>query len=298
MTDSSALVIEAALNGATGKAANPNVPRSPAEVAADALAVLDAGAGIVHTHADATLLEGRHPAAPYTAAYREIRSARPEAVLYPTMGGGGPHTTAVERYAHVEELAGEGLIAMAPVDPGSVAFGIVGRGGPLPTEIVYQNTPADAHHMFGACTRLGLGASISIFEPGFLRVALAFQDAGLLPPGSKVQLYFGGPRLLFGLPPTRASLDAYTALLDGRGLPWFAGVIGGVLPPEVRDAVLERGGHLRVGLEDHGGDDQPTNVALVDDAVAAAGRAGRSVATPEEAAAILGLPAGRAAPSS
>ena len=55
---------------------------------------------------------------------------------------------------------------------------------------------------------------VSIFEPGFLRVALAYHAAGRLPP-AKIQLYFGGPALPFGLPPTASSLDAYLAMLEG-----------------------------------------------------------------------------------
>jgi 3-keto-5-aminohexanoate cleavage enzyme len=51
-----------------------------------------------------------------------------------------------------------------------------------------------------------LAPSISIFDPSFLRIALAFHDAGALPRGTLIKLYFGGKRLPFGLPPTRASL--------------------------------------------------------------------------------------------
>jgi uncharacterized protein (DUF849 family) len=45
-------VIEVALNGATTTATNPHVPRRPAEITADALACIDAGAAIVHNHND------------------------------------------------------------------------------------------------------------------------------------------------------------------------------------------------------------------------------------------------------
>jgi 3-keto-5-aminohexanoate cleavage enzyme len=41
-------VIEVAFNGATTKATNPHVPRTPAEITADALACIRAGATIVH----------------------------------------------------------------------------------------------------------------------------------------------------------------------------------------------------------------------------------------------------------
>ena len=45
--------------------------------------------------------------------------------------------------------------------------------------------------------------------------------------------------------------------------------------------------HLRIGLEDYAGPDQPTNVELVERAVALAAAVGRRVATPAETAAAL-----------
>ena len=52
---------------------------------------------------------------------------------------------------------------------------------------------------------------------------------------------------------------------------------------------LERGGHLRVGLEDYSGQDTPTNVELVERAAAVCADVGRPLATSAEAATILGL---------
>ena len=46
------VIIEAAINGVANKARNPHVPCEPAEIAADALACLGAGAAIVHNHID------------------------------------------------------------------------------------------------------------------------------------------------------------------------------------------------------------------------------------------------------
>jgi hypothetical protein len=52
------------------------------------------------------------------------------------------------------------------------------------------------------------------------------------------------------LPPTRAALDAYLEMLDGASLPWAVAVIGGdVIASGLARLALERGGHLRVGLE-------------------------------------------------
>ncbi len=283
------LIIEAAINGATPKAANPHVPRTVDEIAACASACIEAGAAIIHHHNDEWLLQGRHAAAPYRDAWKAIRARHPDALLYPTMGSGGPHTSIAERYAHVEELADEGALRLALIDPGSVSLGPVDADGvPAAIDLVYQNTFADVRYMVDACRRRGLAVHVSIFEPGFLRVALAYHAAGRLPP-AKIQLYFGGATLPFGLPPTIASLDAYLAMLEGSGLPWMVGVLGGDVAATLAEAAIARGGHVRVGLEDYAGDRTPTNEELVGDVVAMARRAGRPVATGADAAEVIGV---------
>jgi 3-keto-5-aminohexanoate cleavage enzyme len=284
------LIIEAAINGATMKAMQPHVPRSVPEIVADATACLAAGASIIHHHTDDALLVGRHATAPYREAWTAILAARPDAILYPTMGGGGSHTTIAERYAHVEELADEGLLRLALLDPGSVSLGPLDADGlPMAIDLVYQNSFADVRYMVDVCHARGLAAHVSIFEPGFLRIALAYHARRRLPP-AKIQLYFGGAALPFGLPPTAASLDAYLAMLEGTDLPWMVGVIGGDVTESLAPLAIARGGHVRVGLEDYVGPAEPRNVELVAAIVALAKRQGRPVATPAEAAALLGLP--------
>ena len=285
------LIIEAAINGATRKQSNPHVPRSAEEIVASARASLDAGASIVHHHNEEGLREPRHASAPYRETWTAIYEHAPDAVLYPTMGGGGAHTTIRERYAHVEELADTGLLRMAVIDPGSVSLGpLDDEGLPAPVELVYQNTFADVRHMADRCRERGLAVHVSIFEPGFLRVALAYHAAQSLPP-AKIQLYFGGPALPFGLPPTVASLDAYLAMLADTDLPWMVGVIGGDVSSTLAELAIERGGHVRVGLEDYAGPAQPRNEELVAAIVKMAKRHGRPIATSAEAAEIIGVSA-------
>ena len=283
------LIIEAAINGATPQAMNPHVPRTVTEIVDCACACIEAGAAIVHHHHDDGLLDARHASAPYRDAWTQIYQRYPDAVLYPTMGSGGPHTNIGERYAHVEELADARLLRMALIDPGSVSLGPLDADGlPAPIDLVYQNTFADVRYMIDVCRARGLAAHVSIFEPGFLRVALAYHAAGQLPP-AKIQLYFGGPGLPFGLPPTAASLDAYLAMLAGSGLPWMVGVLGGDVGETLAELAIRRGGHVRVGLEDYAGARQPRNEELVGDIVAMARRLGRPVATAAQAAEMLGL---------
>jgi uncharacterized protein (DUF849 family) len=285
------VIIEAAINGGTPKSRNPNSPRTPAEIAADGLRCLAAGAAIVHNHNDEPVVGGSscvHAPEPYIEAWRIILAERPDALLYPTMASGGPGTNIEERYAHIPALHTAGVGRIGLVDPGSVNVGPNDEHG-IPTgDGTYVNTFNDGRHMFSTCAELGLAPSISIFEPGFLRVALAYHRAGIMPRGALVKLYFGAAN--WGLPPTPASLDAYLALLEGTGLPWSVAVLGGdLLETPLAAYALERGGHLRVGLEDYAGRGTPTNVELIERAVALCEKHGRAVATCAEAAELLNI---------
>ncbi len=290
------VIIEAAVNGETSKRRNASVPRTPSEIAEDGVRCIDAGAAIVHNHNSDPVLGAtvEHDPAPYIEAWRAILAQRPDAILYPTMGSGGPHTTIERRYAHIPALAEAGVLGQGLIDPGSVNLGRRDEEGlPAPVDSVYINTYRDARYMFDTCKRLGCGASISIFEPGFLRVVLAYQQVGKAPRGSLVKLYFGGgERLNFGLPPSLPSLEAYLAMLEPTGLPWSVAVLGGdVMDSGLARLALERGGHVRVGLEDYAGSRRPNNEELVQEAAALCGELGRPLASCAQAREILGLPA-------
>jgi uncharacterized protein (DUF849 family) len=285
-------IIEAAINGGTPKSHNPNSPRTPAEIAAEGLRCLAAGAAIVHNHNDEPVVGGAscvHAAEPYIEAWRAILAQRPDALLYPTMASGGPGTNIEERYAHIPALGRAGVTRLGLIDAGSVNVGANDEQGLPSGNATYINTFGDARHMFSVCLEEGLAPSISIFEPGFLRVALAYHRAGVMPRGALIKLYFGAAN--WGLPPTPASLDAYIAMLEGTGLPWSVAVLGGdVLSLPLAEYALQRGGHLRVGLEDYAGPGTPANTELVERAVQLCQRAGRPVANSTEAAAILQIP--------
>jgi uncharacterized protein (DUF849 family) len=290
------LVIEAAVNGATSRRRQPHTPRTPAEVTADALACFEAGAAIVHNHTDDAVLghpTGRHASEPYLEAWRPVLELRPDAILYPTMAGGGGGRRIEDRYAHVVELHGAGVLGLAVADPGTV--NLTGRradGTVAPVTQPYENSPADIDWMFRWCREHEVGVHVSIFEPGFLRLVLGHLDAGTLPPRAKLQLYLSGPTTYFGLPAEPWALDAYLTLLGDAPLPWMVGVPGGdVVASGLAAMAIGRGGHVRVGLEDYGGDATPTNAELVTDVAALARAAGRPVATPTQARAELGLPA-------
>ena len=80
------VIIECAINGVTTKKTNPHVPIEPAEIVEDALACMQAGAAIIHTHIDRVGISVDEAADRYVEAWQPILARRP--ALANT--GGGP----------------------------------------------------------------------------------------------------------------------------------------------------------------------------------------------------------------
>ena len=252
------------------------MPRATEEIVACARACLDAGAADRPPPQRRGPARGRHASEPYREAWtRDLRARTPTPCSIRRWAAAGRTRHIRERYAHVEELADAGLLRLAIIDPGSVSASA--RSTPKACRrrsISSTRTPSPTCATWPTrCRERGLAVHVSIFEPGFLRVALAYHAAGRLPP-AKIQLYFGGPALPFGLPPTAPSLDAYLAMLEGSGLPWMVGVLGGDVDATLAELAIERGGHVRVGLEDYAGRRQPRNEELVAEIVKMAKRPG------------------------
>ena len=287
------VIIEAAINGATTKERNPHVPVTPEEIAADASACIDAGAAVIHNHIDLRGISIDEAVARYLEAWRVVLARRPDALWYPTVHFGPPLS-----YEHLVPLGESGMLRVGLMDPGSVNLGRADADGVPVGGIVYANSYETIARAFDICREQRLGPSLAIYEPGFLRTALAYWRAGRLPQGAMVKFYFSSEHGLtgapFGLPPTEKALDAYLELLEGTDLPWAVSAVGGdVTASDIAALALERGGHLHLGLEFYGGDRTPTNLELVTEAVRLCEKFGRPVATPDEAAAILRLPRGR-----
>lgn len=291
-----AVILEVAVNGETRPERNPNVPRTPEQVTRDVLGCLDAGANLIHAHNEDITLAGRAAADSYLEAWRPILAERPDTLWYPTL-------TAVARGAegleHVVILKREIGLRISAVDPGSTNLGLPGADG-LPVGFVYSNDYENIRSAFALCEAEKLGPGMAIYEPGFLQTVLAYHRLGRLPAGAMVKLYFGGEwgmsasgrGVTFGLPATENALAAYLDMLEGTDLPWSVSVWGGdLMETEVARLALERGGHLHVGLEEHFSPDRkPTNVDLVGEAVELCAKVGRPIATPDQTAALLGLP--------
>ncbi len=290
------VIIEVALNGATSPQRNDTVPRTIAEIIAQGHECVDLGASIVHNH----LVDHAMPLDATVDGYAQCFTAwlarDPNLLPMPTIASG----TGVEgKLGHLDALGARGLLEIGFIDPGSINLGWAEPDG-TPQGFPYVNTYAEMAWAIEQAHRNSFAMHFAIFEPGFLRNVFSYWRLGRLTPGSFVKFYFGGDNgymargrgVTFGLPPTRLALDAYLEMMtiEGCSLPWFSAVPGGdLLATPVARATLERGGHLRVGLEDHYGDRQPSNAQLVREAVALCAVVGRPIATPRQAREILGM---------
>ncbi|GAA0468925.1 3-keto-5-aminohexanoate cleavage protein [Parasphingorhabdus litoris] len=288
------LIIEVSLNGSVKPEQNPTVPYDDDDIVAQAVECMEAGAALVHNHTRDPVFgkTGMMDAEDYARPWRKLLAIRPDAILTPTMPADPGGVPVEDRFAHIEAMAQEGLIAQGLCDPGSFSVSIPQEDGVFaPTRLIYRNDTHDSHYYVEACRRLKLGMSISIFEPGFVKFIMALHRAGKLPPGGIMKFYFGANDQLFGLPPTAKALDAYLEMIEGSDLPWLVSSFGDdCVGCGLAEEAIKRGGHVQVGIEPYGGPRTPRNVELVQEVVDLATRMGRSIATPAQAAKIMNLP--------
>lgn len=279
--------IEVALNGPWGRERQPTIPVSVQDIIADGVACAKAGAAIVHLHAyDENTGRQRDDWKIYARIFEGIR-AQCDVIVYPTIpiagsGFAGALTSARDRYAHLEELAKRGLVEWAVVDPGSANIARLDELARKELGFVYQNP--DAHIIEGLriCTDYDVRPSYAIYEPGFTRAgaALASAHRGLPAP---IYRFMFSEQFAFGFPPKPVFLGAHLALLDevAPGARWMVAGLGVDIRPLIAPAV-ERGGHIRVGLEDRPLGVRESNVALVEEAVKLVRAAGGEPASADE----------------
>ena len=288
------LIIEARINEyMTRDQGNRNVPYTPREIAADAVACREAGAAILHFHARKPDGTPEHSAEAYADTIRRIRTGS-DILVHPTLGY-NTHAdhTAQSRLKHILELAKDKAISphFVPLDMGSIN---VDRYNPKDkrfetTTQVYANPTGDLMYFAEEVRKAGLKPYLTCFNIGFLRYANAFADMGLLDEPLYTCLVMTDSVYLGGHPATLKGLQAHLDFLPpGKRVEWTAMSYGGNLFG-LAAAIISQGGHISIGLGDHPYSElgMPTNADLIRRVVAIAKECGREIATPEEAWGIL-----------
>lgn len=290
------LIIDARLNEYTFREPNPNIPFSPEEIARDAAACREAGASIVHYHAREP--ESGAPSADpalYAESARQIRAAC-DAIIMPTLGA-NTVTDLDARISHIELMAKEDATRadLVPLDLASISLAMWREGMPTVggADLVYYNSVGALEALAARARAAGAAPMAAIWNVGSLRLLEAFVQTGVLPNTIFAELFTTEGGLIAGHPGTPRGLQALIDFVpESIDCLWAAACYGANALPLV-DLAIEQGGHVAIGLGDYGypeiGQGQPTNAEVVA-AVAARARAkGRTIATPAETRARLGL---------
>jgi uncharacterized protein (DUF849 family) len=294
------VILECAVNGSVTKTKNKNAPGTLAEHTAEILRCLDAGASIVHVHSNQPNEDVKLAAQPYLEIFKPVWKKYPHAILYPTANFDPKVYNRTRRpwpgevqCGHQRILAEAGVINMALFDTGVVPLGVYDRQGvPGPDSAFfwYGFWPDDVRYVQKLCKDLGTGASISVFEPGWMKNVVAMARAGTLPRGSKLNIYFASEEYAGMAPAIPEALDMYLKMMDGFDLDWAVGYIGdrSVMDTPLARLALQRGGSFRVGLEDWGSG--TSNVEQLKRAKEIIANVGRPIVTGAEAIKHLDIP--------
>ena len=288
------VIVTCAITGSgdsTGR--SPEVPVTPAEVAASALSAAAAGAAIVHCHVrDLETGKGTRTVALYEEVVERIRAENTEVIVNLTAGMGGDLNVGpdddpmnwqagtdlvggLERLAHVEAIRPD----ICSMDCGSLNFGDDNE--------VYVSTPAMLRIMADKVRELGVRPELEIFDTGNLWFAETLIAEGLVDAPYWLQLCLSIP---YGTPMDVGILQAMVHRLPPEAEFTSFG-LGAMQMPMVAQSVM-LGGHVRVGLEDNLYLERgvlATNAQLVERAVRIVELMGAAVQSPAEARKTLGL---------
>lgn len=293
------VVLEVAINGSTTKAKNKNVPVTPQEIGAEAIRCLDAGATIIHAHSGKPSENIEAAAQVYIDAFKPVREKHPYGILYPTANFNAQTNNKSRsvwpgkiQSGHYRAIAEAGLANMILLDTGvspMAAYDEKGLPGPANKFFWYGFWPDDINIAHDVCTELGTGASISVFEPCWMKNVVAMAHKGTLPRGSKLNIYFADYDFTGCAPPIPEALEMYLHMIEGIDVSWAVGMLGkNIMETPLARMALERGGSFRVGIEDWGSG--PSNVEQIAMAKELINKVGRPIINGPEAIKYLDIP--------
>lgn len=271
------VIITAALVGAELTRENtPYLPLTPDEIAAEARAVYEAGAAMVHLHARDQNGAPSQNIEDYRKIIEAVRARAPELIIQVSTGG-AVWMSAEER---LQPLALQP--DMASLNTGTLNFG----------EEVFSNPMPMVRQFARAMQERGIRPELEVYDTGMIPSALRLLKEGLLNEPLHFDLVLGVPG---GAAGTIKNLLHMVESLPPN-CTWTASGIGAAQLPITTAAIL-LGGHVRVGLEDNiyyrRGELTQGNAPLVARAARLANELGRPPASPAQARRILHLDGGQ-----
>ena len=275
----------------TGVLTNPQqhpVPVTPAQMAAQARDAFNAGASIMHVH-----LRDQQPGHGHLPSWdpdvadavcSAIRAACPGVIINLTTGVVGKDISGP--VACLQRVKPE----IAACNAGTLNYLKIKDNGEWAwPPMVFDNPVAKVQQFLEVMASTGTHPEFECFDVGILRSVAMYLQAGMFSGVPEVNLVMG---VASGMP-----CDAELLTLLPRYAPanavWQTTLIGRSEIWPVHQKTAELGGNLRSGLEDTfylpSGERASGNGVLIEALATCAKRAGRGIASPEEARGVLGL---------
>lgn len=293
----------------TGGAHTPTMsdalPVTPAEIAEQGIAAVNAGAAILHLHA--RIPENGMPTGDpdVYAQFLPVLKQRTDAVINLTTGGSATMPVA-ERLLAARKFHPE----MCSLNMGSINFAFFDVAKRIKSwkhewekdyvvnsdDYIFRNTFRDISYILETMKDAGTRFEHECYDVGHLYNLAHFVDRGLVEPPFFIQMIFG---ILGGIGPDLENLMFMKATADrlfGKdSFQWSVLAAGRHQMPFLTQAAL-MGGHVRVGLEDslfiERGKFATSNAQQVEKIVRILREMGREPASPAEARQMLGLKGG------
>ncbi len=284
-------ILTCALTGVLTDPAQHPVPVTPAQMAAEARDAFNAGASVMHVHVrqqgaglghlpswDPDVMED---------VVGAIRAACPGVIINLTTGVVGKDISGP--LDCIRRIKPE----IAACNAGSLNYLKIKDNGQWAwPPMVFDNPVAKVQQFLDVMAACGTHPEFECFDVGIVRSVTMYLKAGMLKPGmgrAEYNLVMGvasgmpcDAELLALLPRYMAPESVWQSTLIGRAEIW-----------PVHQKTADMGGMLRTGLEDTfylpSGARASSNGALIAELALCAQRAGRAVATPQEARTLLQL---------
>ena len=284
-------ILTCALTGVLTDPAQHPVPVTPAQMAAEARDAFNAGASVMHVHVRQQGAGMGHLPSWDPDVMEEvvgaIREACPGVIINLTTGVVGKEIRGP--LDCIRRIKPE----IAACNAGSLNYLKIKDNGQWAwPPMVFDNPVAKVQQFLDVMAECGTHPEFECFDVGIVRSVTMYLKAGMLKPGMGRAEY----NLVMGVASGMPCDTELLALLPRYMAPesiWQSTLIGRAEIWPVHQKTADMGGMLRTGLEDTfylpNGERASGNGALITELALCAQRAGRAIASPDEARALLNL---------